>query len=78
MLFVVKVGTFRIQQELFKPKSNLIPFKSYNKPKSLFKRLVEVVSCQLFQEMLLKLRSFGITFPVLLNPVPQYLNLKEI
>ena len=56
MLFVAKLGILCIQQELYKSKSNLIPFKKL-KSKLLFKRFVQFVSCQLFQEIFIKSKS---------------------
>ena len=53
-MFVAKLGVFRIQQELSKPKSNLIPFKGNNKAKSLFKKVGQIVSCRLFQDIYIK------------------------
>ena len=50
MLFVARLGIFRIQQKLSKSQSNLIPFKGNNKAKSLSKRVAQVVSCQLFRQ----------------------------
>ena len=47
-IFCGKVWYFRIQQELFKSKSNLIPFKKTFEPKSLSKSVVQVVPCKLF------------------------------
>ena len=46
-----KVIYFCTKQGLSKSKSNLILFKKNNKPKSLSKRVVQVISCQLFQEV---------------------------
>ena len=46
-----KVRYTRIQQTLFKSKYNLILFKSNNKLKSLSKRVVQVISYQLFHEI---------------------------
>ena len=48
MLLLEMLGIFRFQQELSKAKSNIIPFKGKNKSKSLFKKVIQVASCQLF------------------------------
>ena len=55
MLFVVKLGIFHIQRKLSKSKSDLIPFNK--KPKLLSKRVVQVVSCQLFQDICINSKS---------------------
>ena len=54
MLLVVKLCIFHIQQELSRSTSNLIPFKRYDKSKSLFERVVQVKFCKVFQEIFIK------------------------
>lgn len=56
MLLVIKFGTFRMQQELCRSKSipSFFNLKGNNKSKLVFKRVVQVVSSDLFQEICIK------------------------
>lgn len=56
MLLVTKFGTFRMQQELYRSKSipSLFNLKGNNESKLAFKRVAQVVSSHLFQEIYIK------------------------
>ena len=67
-----KVRYIRIQQKLFKCKYNLILFKSNNKPKSLSKRVVQVISYQLFHEIRINKWKYCLLASILFREMPWF------